>query len=247
MTETEWMECTDPRLMLAFVRGEVSQRKMRLFACACCRRSWQFCSDVRAQRAVELSERWADDPNLADEAQEQELAIWNEHPLEIVSTEERTLWAASASLWADAGTGARYAVSVLSVISETQNSTCANDLRCLLGTPIPPTAARPGLFRVAAAGLLKAFSGSPMSPKSASPTRQPFVPLSVYIDPRWFTSTVVDLANAIYDERAFDRMPILADALMDAGCDNDEIIAHCWGEGAHVRGCWVVDLILGKE
>ena len=73
----------------------------------------------------------------------------------------------------------------------------------------------------------------------------PFRPVT--IDPRWLTSTVIDLADAIYTERAFDRMPILADALMDAGCDSEEIINHCRGPGPHVRGCWVVDLLLGKE
>ena len=73
----------------------------------------------------------------------------------------------------------------------------------------------------------------------------PFRP--VMLDPRWLSSTVLDLARTIYDERVFERMPILADALMDAGCDSDEIINHCRGTGPHVRGCWVVDLILGKE
>lgn len=73
----------------------------------------------------------------------------------------------------------------------------------------------------------------------------PFRP--IIIDPRWLTSTVVDLATAIYNEKAFDRIPIMADALMDAGCDNEEIIAHCRVEGQHVRGCWAVDLILGKK
>ena len=67
------------------------------------------------------------------------------------------------------------------------------------------------------------------------------------IDPRWLTSTVIDLAQVIDEERAFDRIPILADALMDAGCDNEEIIAHCRSESPHIRGCWVVDLLLGKE
>jgi hypothetical protein len=69
----------------------------------------------------------------------------------------------------------------------------------------------------------------------------------ITIDPRWQTSTVIDLARIIYDERAFDRMPILADALMDAGCDSEDILNHCRSDGPHVRGCWVVDLILGKE
>jgi hypothetical protein len=54
------------------------------------------------------------------------------------------------------------------------------------------------------------------------------------------------LARAIYDDHAFGRMPILEDALRDAGCDNEEIMSHCGSDGPHVRGCWVVDLILGK-
>jgi hypothetical protein len=73
----------------------------------------------------------------------------------------------------------------------------------------------------------------------------PFRPVT--LDPRWLTSSVLDLARVIYDERAFERMPVLADALMDAGCDNDHILVHCRGDSPHVRGCWVVDLLLGKE
>ena len=63
----------------------------------------------------------------------------------------------------------------------------------------------------------------------------------------WNDSTIPKIAQAIYDERAFDRLPILADALEDAGCDNADILNHCREPGEHVRGCWVVDLLLGKE
>jgi hypothetical protein len=73
----------------------------------------------------------------------------------------------------------------------------------------------------------------------------PFRPVAV--DPAWLTSTVVQLAQGIYDDRAFDRLPILADALQDAGCDNDDVLNHCRGDGPHARGCWVVDLVLGKS
>ena len=69
---------------------------------------------------------------------------------------------------------------------------------------------------------------------------------SVALDPAWLTSDVAALAGGIYEERAFDRMPILADALQDAGCASDDVLAHCRGDGPHVRGCWVVDLLLGK-
>ncbi len=72
----------------------------------------------------------------------------------------------------------------------------------------------------------------------------PFRPVT--LDPRWLSSTVLDLARTTYDERVFERMPILGDALMDAGCDNETLIQHCQGPGPHVRGCWVVDLLLGK-
>ena len=61
------------------------------------------------------------------------------------------------------------------------------------------------------------------------------------------TPDVQGLARAIYDDRAFDRLPILADALLDAGCDDDDILTHCRSARPHVRGCWVVDLVLGKE
>jgi hypothetical protein len=64
---------------------------------------------------------------------------------------------------------------------------------------------------------------------------------------RWRSSDVVGLARGIYDDRAFDRLPILADALIDAGCDDEQILAHCRSDGPHVRGCWVIDLVLGKE
>ena len=73
----------------------------------------------------------------------------------------------------------------------------------------------------------------------------PFRPVTS--DPSWLTSTVVSLAEGIDTQRAFDRMPILADALQDAGCDAADILDHCRRAVSHVRGCWVIDLLLGKE
>lgn len=63
----------------------------------------------------------------------------------------------------------------------------------------------------------------------------------------WRTDTALALAILMYEGRDFSAMPILADALQDAGCDRAEVIDHCRGSGSHVRGCWVVDLVLGKE
>jgi hypothetical protein len=64
----------------------------------------------------------------------------------------------------------------------------------------------------------------------------------------WRTDTAVALARQMYESRDFGAMPILADALQDAGCDSDDVLSHCRGAGgAHFRGCWVVDGVLGKE
>jgi hypothetical protein len=71
---------------------------------------------------------------------------------------------------------------------------------------------------------------------------------AVVFDAAWRTSDVMALATGIYEERAFDPMPILADALQDAGCDNTDILGHLRDPNAtHVRGCWALDLVLGKE
>jgi hypothetical protein len=65
--------------------------------------------------------------------------------------------------------------------------------------------------------------------------------------PEWHTSTAVALARHVRESRDFAALPILADALQDAGCDNDDILGHCRGPGPHVRGCSVIDLVLGKS
>jgi hypothetical protein len=73
----------------------------------------------------------------------------------------------------------------------------------------------------------------------------PFRPAN--IDSAWLTPGVIVLARALYDERAFGGMPSLGDALEEAGCDNPDILSHCRAGTEHVRGCWVVDAILGKS
>jgi hypothetical protein len=73
----------------------------------------------------------------------------------------------------------------------------------------------------------------------------PFHPIT--LSPSWLTSTVVSLANQMYESRDFSAMPILADALQDADCSNETILTHCRGPGPHVRGCWAIDLLTGRE
>ncbi|VTR93106.1 Uncharacterized protein OS=uncultured bacterium PE=4 SV=1 [Gemmata massiliana] len=73
----------------------------------------------------------------------------------------------------------------------------------------------------------------------------PFRPVAVA--PEWLTSDVLALATGIYAEKAFDRLPVLADALQDAGCNSDDLLNHLRSNGRHVRGCWALDLVLGKS
>jgi hypothetical protein len=79
----------------------------------------------------------------------------------------------------------------------------------------------------------------------------PFRPVSIH--PAWISPTVTTLATAAYEERALPageldpaRLSVLADALEEAGADAS-LLAHLRGPGPHVRGCWVVDLLTGRE
>jgi hypothetical protein len=74
--------------------------------------------------------------------------------------------------------------------------------------------------------------------------------LQAAVDPAWLAwqgGTVVRLAEAIYEERHFADLPVLADALEEAGCSDQEILGHCRGPGPHAKGCWLIDLLLGKS
>jgi hypothetical protein len=211
MTEAEWLESTDPTLMLEFLKGKtkqeweqskISDRKLRLFIVACCRHIWHSMTE-RSRNAVEVGERFAD--GLASQT---ELAA-AEETVKYVAWNARFAFGTDSQAWM-AAKAAEIVLrpKVMPWTIDRKGSQSHNYLRDIFG-PLP------------------------------------FRPIT--IDPRWLTSTVVDLATAIYEERVFERMPVLADAFMDAGCDNEQILQHCRTEGPHVRGCWVVDLLLGKS
>jgi hypothetical protein len=100
-----------------------------------------------------------------------------------------------------------------------------------------------------AAGLLADTTAPPGGWRQHFVTRMSDVlrPADKSFDPSWRTEVVVGLAAGMYESRDFAPMPVLADALEDAGCAAPDILAHCRGPGPHVRGCWVVDLVLGKS
>jgi hypothetical protein len=201
MTEAEWLAATDPMPMIEFLRGKASDRKLRLFAVACCRRVWHRLTHQRSRAVVVLVEAFADGEVGEDQVRSARDAIWQGPKL------WPTPWAAAD---ADSFKAAWFTH---------QN---ANRI----------AGSSPGLISTHHE-LLREVVGNPWR--------------SIAFDPSWRTEAVVGLARGMYESRDFAPMPVLADALEDAGCADADILAHCRGDGPHVRGCWVVDLVLGKS
>lgn len=227
MTEAEWLGATDPTPMLEFMKGKASDRKFRLFAVACCRRVWHVLTDDRSRRAVELADQAADGAvsertldAVSGEAEEAFEDAITDHD----DTEREDNPGVTAAQYAAACSAASYA-SNTPVVRLEDAVVVAN----ATSEAVPD----PSVMRGKQASVLRDIFGNPFRP--------------VTVDPSWLTSNVLALAEGIYADRAFDRMPILADALQDAGCDNEDVLTHCRSEGPHCRGCWAVDLLLGKE
>jgi len=210
MTEQDWLACADPQPMLEFLRGKASDRKLRLFAVACCRSDW-VCLPISTKGAVQVAERF-----IEEEATSQEFRV-----------DLFTQAAQSAERERDLLLGLAY-------------------YRGTIWRPDHVTAVQ-GLV-AGCARLQSPASVSHRQNRQSSLVRDVFNPFSpVVLDSIWLTYTVQNLAAAIYEERAFDRLPILADALEDAGCNQQDILSHLRGGGEHCRGCWALDLVLGKE
>jgi hypothetical protein len=246
MTEAEWLACVDPVRLLDHLNRPQGDRKLSLFAVACCRAIWQLLPQPEMRKGVELAE-WLAEGKATEE--EREAADWElegalyggveyyaERP-EIQVPEEIARWVEDVralptdhlAVMACAGgedlptdllgllkDAGYFAVHVLNMNSFQWHSPTLRWHRRFLNLH-----------------LLREIFGNPFRP--------------VAINPAWLTTNVTALAQAIYEERAFDCMPILGDALEDAGCNNALILEHCRSGREHVRGCWVVDLVLGKE
>ncbi len=119
---------------------------------------------------------------------------------------------------------------------------CANPYTMVAFTVRRAGATRKALYVAEAFGAH--FGSADLTDMIRCVIGNPFRPVA--FSPSWRTDTALSLARTMYDARDFSAMPILADALQDAGCDND-VLNHCRGNSPHVRGCWVCDLVLGKE
>ncbi len=233
MTEREWWAATEPRALVdwLFFDALACDRKLRLLCLACCRRLERATRDWPRAKYLGLLEDYADGKfdhfGLAQQLDpfDDELICpgpWTGHSLRRPEPRdfEDSLLYLSCSV--TAGTRERKTVDEMPYPT-------AVLVRSAFLTPD----AMQGEW-IARGKLLHDIFG-PLPFRDIAP------------DPAWLTSDVLALARGIYEEKAFDRMPILADALQDAGCDSDDILNHCRAEGwEHVRGCWVIDLLLGR-
>jgi hypothetical protein len=226
MTRAEWLACVDPATMLTYLHARTSWRKRRLFAAACCRRLRPLLDDA-SRRAVEKDEQYADSLVPLDD-----------------------LWAAylGAFALADADPAWR---------SPGPERVRALAIYAAFNAAIPNSASsyhRVAVYAGRAAaqyttGAVTGHAGAAEPEAQARLLRDIFGDLCRPVDVlpswlRWNDGTVPRLARAIYDDRRFGDLSILADALEEAGCGSGDLLGHCRGGGEHVRGCWALDLLL---
>ena len=221
MTEAEWLAPTMLAELLRYLHKatDTPDRKFRLFGVACCRRVAEQIRKHALTEVIDECERLADD---------------------LLSSRLNSLWRTADDI-AQSGrfienesdqAQLAYAAAVCQLTEyPIEPGQCADScVQALESHGGFDAGRRELLFQV---NLLRDIFGNPFRPAT--------------IDPAWRTDTAVALAGQMYESRDFGAMPILADALQDAGCTNDDILDHCRRDGPHVRGCWVVDLVLGKQ
>jgi hypothetical protein len=231
MTEAEWLASNDPETMLRFVCRYTSRRKERLFAVACCRRLGDLLSGYCRELLVRI-ESAADQPlsvAAVEELINDAMAHADGLSYEMGTPIGSAGWLAGNAVWsATEGNALGVVDEAADAVTTSKFDPNTHDVRA----SGPPTVGDPTEL-AAQADLLRHIVGNPFRPVAFSPP--------------WRTDTAVSLARQMYEAREFSAMPILADALQDAGCDSAEILDHCRGPGPHVRGCWCVDLVLGKS
>jgi hypothetical protein len=216
MQEAEWLAHKVPTFLAQFdVVQEASERKHRLFACACCRLLWDAFPEQACREAAAVGERFAD--GAADPA---ELARAREAARQVA------LSAAVAGEWAvtlpalAAGLKAPSPESVVRFFRFSRRF-----------SPPPALAGRAPQV----ASLIRDLFGNPFRPVAIDPAWQ-----------SWHNGLIPSMARRMYDSRDFADLPILADALEDAGCSDPAVLDHCRRPGLHARGCWLIDSLLDR-
>lgn len=256
MTEQEWTGSSDPTPMLEYLRGKATDRKLRLFAVACCRSIWHLMTDDGSKKAVEAADRVVDGLSSKKELEVafgQAGAACGEM-FDAGDGSPVSAWYSARAAFSTSNDGPSI-LGVLQVAWETAGaaSTVAFEWdskqwdRILCeewiesGRNLKTFNRQDAAYEVGWDAFVDLAGWADERKAQASFLCDifgtlPFRP--VRLDPAWLTSTVIKLGEAIYGDRAFDQMPILGDALEDAGCTNADILDHCRASGPHVRGCW---------
>jgi hypothetical protein len=240
MTEAEWLACVNPEKMLEFLEEHCDSvesddrvgRKLRLFAVGCCRHVGYLLTNP-SHHALEVTERYVDGFVTQDERVKAADAA-GKATNEYEGVDDCRYQAATAA----------YRTLDDIVGNFTDVTEAVDYAACAVACPASLTPDRNDYDsrrydeakraeQSHQASLLRDVFGNPFRPVTSLP--------------EWRTSTVLALARQMYDTRDFSAMPILADALQDAGCDNDDVLNHCRGPGPHVRGCHVIDACLLKS
>jgi ATP-dependent Clp endopeptidase proteolytic subunit ClpP len=232
--EAAWLAGDDPVKMLEGLTEDIRPRKAVLFGVACRRRveAWDYYKEAAA--ATDTAELLADGQVTTADCQRAYEAVF-------IAREGagRMILGDPDGTEPNDGTAGYYALEAAANLLHLAGNrrvlgsvrwSCSQAAR--FGDHTPDRTQGTAELR-AQAGLVRCLFGNPYRP--------------VPVDRRWRTADVVGLARGIYEDRAFDRLALLADALMDAGCDNEQVLGHCRSEGPHSRGCWVIDQLLGKE
>jgi hypothetical protein len=219
MNEMQWLACSNAEQMLEFMRGKSRIRRYRLFACACARGFWDRLTDDRCRRAIISAEFYADQiVTLRD------LRRMGSEALKVVQNGYNTQTrgtpeskAADMAYIAADGRSFNSTIMVLRDLDDSKKQSLTLIVHDLFGNPFRPIA----------------LSGEWLA---------------------WNSAIVVRLAQAAYDERTLPagtldnaRLAVLSDALEEAGCADEQILMHLRSGGEHYRGCWVIDLLLGKQ
>jgi hypothetical protein len=230
MTEQEWLnETTRPQWMYmtvrhkgTFARTKAGKRKFLLFAVACCRLMWDLLWDDRLRAAVEVAERYAEGQATDEERSAAARAV---SPL------------AMGSYYPDSPEARRATVGRLAYDVVGQRPVNAAFGQTAMPVPLGGLTLPDGRTgKALLCDLIREAFGNFINP---SKVEKHWL--------RWNDRTIPRMAQAIYDDKAWDRMGVLADALEDAGCSNAYLIGHLRSPGPHFRGCWVIDLLLGRS
>ena len=250
MTESDWFDSISPEQMLAYLGERASPRKRRLFACACVRRIWHLLGDEQLRKAVKVAERFADGRISAKVLKKaRRFASRMRKKREMTELQHATWMARAERAAAQAVEAILPEVGPILItprdIREPPDVVSAT--RTARACARAAQAQREGDAQVAvepirrlasfdAVELVREIFGNPFRPST--------------IDLRWLDwkeGIIPRMARVIYRKRCFRNLPILADALEESGCDDDALLRHCRAPVDHVRGCWVVDLVRGKQ